>query len=172
VLLEESQRSDLLLIGCNKVTKAGKHTLGVEALLRNANRPIVLAPHGGIASVDTVLVAYDGSPEAAKTLEVFQLLGLASGRSVHLLCVSSDEAVNASVESAADYLRLHRHNVSILKQTSRTAPGQVIISEAQRVGAGVIVMGAYGRGRVLERLLGSVTREVINHTRIPLFLYH
>lgn len=172
VLSDEAQRGDLLLIGCNKVTKAGKHTLGVETLLRNATRPILLAPHGGVVPVDTVLIAYDGSPEAAKALEIFQLLGLASGRTVHLLCVAPDEAASASAEVAADYLRLHGHNVHVLKQTSRSAPGQVIVSEAERVGAGVIVMGAYGRGKWMQRLLGSVTTDVINHTRIPLFLHH
>ena len=172
VLLEESQRGDLLLIGYNGASNADKQSFILETLLRSATRPIVVAPANGITAAETALVAYDGSPESAKSLQMFTSLGLASNRIVHLLSVSDEEELRASVDLAADFLRLHGQQVQVHKKSAHGAAGEVILSEAERCGAGVIVMGAYGRGRVAELLLGSVTKHVISHTHVPLFLYH
>jgi nucleotide-binding universal stress UspA family protein len=172
ILLEESQRGDLLLIGCTGPHNGAKQSFDFETLLRSATRPIVIAPANGIAAAASVLVAYDGSPECARSLQMFTSLGLASNRVVHLLSVSDEEEVRASVDLAADYLRLHGQQVQVHKKCVRGPTGEAILSEADRCGAGVIVMGAYGRGRVAELLLGSVTKHVISHTHVPLFLYH
>jgi nucleotide-binding universal stress UspA family protein len=49
---------------------------------------------------------------------------------------------------------------------------QLIIDEAQRQNVELIVMGAYGRSRLAEFFLGSVTSRVIDESPVPLFLFH
>lgn len=168
ILLEEAQRGDLLLIGCKEAGRA--EALSLEGLLRRTTRPVVLAPRGGIRPVDTVLVAYDGSPEAAKTLQAFQMLHPTQHSKLKLLGVGEDNS--AVLELAADYLRLHGATVDVVLQNKGGSPGDVILQEAERCNAGVIVMGACGRGRIAETILGSATRRVISRSSIPLFLFH
>ena len=46
------------------------------------------------------------------------------------------------------------------------------LEKSAGLGAGLLVMGAYGRGHVGEALLGGATRHVLQHSRIPLLLSH
>jgi nucleotide-binding universal stress UspA family protein len=48
----------------------------------------------------------------------------------------------------------------------------VILSEAKRLHAGLIVMGAYGQPLIKETVFGSVTARVLKKSNLPLFLYH
>ena len=43
---------------------------------------------------------------------------------------------------------------------------------ARQLGAGAVVAGAYGHNRIREMLLGSVTRELLRTSTIPLVLAH
>jgi nucleotide-binding universal stress UspA family protein len=40
------------------------------------------------------------------------------------------------------------------------------------MGAGLLVMGAFGRSRLRETLFGGVTRHLLSHSRTPLLLAH
>jgi nucleotide-binding universal stress UspA family protein len=48
----------------------------------------------------------------------------------------------------------------------------VIVREAQRLGAGVIVLGAFGQPAIKEFFFGSVTNSVLEASTVPLFLFH
>jgi nucleotide-binding universal stress UspA family protein len=119
-----------------------------------------------------VLVAYDGSPQAAKTLHAFQASGAAAGRPIHLLRVCDDPRDRHDLELAADYLKLHGHDAMLHVLASQTTPATVILAEARRLAAGLIVMGAFGRPRLAEFLFGSVTKTVLRDSTVPLLLYH
>jgi enolase len=58
----------------------------------------------------------------------------------------------------------------------RTEPGQHIaariLSEADAVAADSIVMGAFRFGQIFEWVFGGVTHEVLNRTRLPVFMMH
>ena len=45
-------------------------------------------------------------------------------------------------------------------------------AEAHRIGADALVMGAYGRRRFLEILIGGATRDVLAQADMPVFLHH
>jgi nucleotide-binding universal stress UspA family protein len=49
-------------------------------------------------------------------------------------------------------------------------PAQVIFAEAERTGAGLIVMGSHGHSAVGEILLGSTAHKVVQHAAIPVLL--
>jgi nucleotide-binding universal stress UspA family protein len=50
--------------------------------------------------------------------------------------------------------------------------GKTILQSALEFDADLIVMGAYGETRLKEVVLGGVTRFMLKHTTIPLFLSH
>lgn len=173
ILVLEAQRGDLLLVGRKQLGDAQEHTTDtVEHILRSATRPVITVPAGGVTENQPVLVAYDGSPQAAKALQAFQSLGLGNERTIHLLNVVHHVAHGSPADLAAEYLRLYCHEVHVHSEVSRLPPGDVILREAARHKAGIIVMGSYGRPVVAELFFGSVTRGLINDSTVPLFLYH
>ena len=45
-----------------------------------------------------------------------------------------------------------------------------ILSEARKLGVGMIVLGTHGRGRILDAVLGSVSLDLVRHSDIPVLL--
>ena len=171
LLVREAQRADLLVLGKKHVPSAewerGTHTL--DQVLRLTPRPVLCVP---IARADgsPVLVAYDGSLPAARTLHAFAVSGLAAGRALHVLSLGNDAQEHAQL--AGDYLRGHDVAPTLHVEGYSARPAQRIGEIAQQLGAGLIVMGTYGQPRLKEILFGSVTKAVLAGTQLPLFLYH
>jgi nucleotide-binding universal stress UspA family protein len=46
------------------------------------------------------------------------------------------------------------------------------VNQAYRAGAGLMVMGAYGRPRLRELILGGVTTGVLDTSELPVFMVH
>ncbi len=117
------------------------------------------------------MIAWNGSAEAAAAMRsALPLLPRASA--VHLVEVEEKPSAYPR-DLAARYLARHRIGVQIVQRQPKDGSAGDAISEAAReLGAGLIVMGAYGRPRLLESLLGGVTRDLITHSEIPLLLAH
>ena len=50
--------------------------------------------------------------------------------------------------------------------------GEVLIEEASRAGADLLVMGAYGHWRWREWVFGGATLHVLRHTTVPVLMTH
>jgi nucleotide-binding universal stress UspA family protein len=51
-------------------------------------------------------------------------------------------------------------------------PGQTLLEQAHKVGADVLVMGAYAHHPLREMMLGGVTRYMLQHADLPLLMRH
>lgn len=145
----------------------------LERLIRVSPRPIVSSPrdyHPG----NGVLVAFDGSAPAAKA--IFGLLGSGLGAfgRVRILTVDKDseESARSRAQSGIDYLRRHEIDTGFQPVVSDRPVSELICEEADRQRCELIVMGPHGRSAFAELFLGSVTKKVIDHSGIPVFLYH
>lgn len=58
------------------------------------------------------------------------------------------------------------HSINVLPGQ----PAAVILEEADRLGADLIVMGSHGIGALDSRVLGSVVTKVMQLTRVPVYL--
>jgi nucleotide-binding universal stress UspA family protein len=171
VLASAAQGADLLLCGlAGESTSLNRATL--TSILKNSPRPALAVP-AGTRLFDTVLVAYDRSYQAARALAALVFSGFAAGCSIHI--VSLDEQVERAEEPAAiaqSYLSRHGIGAS-LRPAKLTAPaGRQILDEAHNVGAGLIVMGAFGRTAAREFLFGSVTRSVLDAGSVAVLMDH
>lgn len=170
----EAQRYDLILLGKQTHFHFETQLQADETLtevLKASPRPVVTVPET-LGTGRSIVVAYDGSLQAARTLQAFQSLGLDRMGEVHVLSVHSEhaEAIRRA-DRAIDFLNFHdikaeRHVVG------SSSPAQEILSLAARLNAGLLVMGAYGQPGIKEFFFGSVTRTLLKETKIPLFLYH
>lgn len=143
------------------------------AVATGAMAPVLAVPTGAkrFEANGPVLVGWNGSAEAALAIKsAMPLLRLAS--SVHLIEVE-DRAPTYPRDAGARYLSAHGIAVEIMQR--RPVDGRVgraITQAAEEIEASLIVMGAYGRSRLSEFLLGGVTRDLIASSQVPLLLAH
>jgi len=50
--------------------------------------------------------------------------------------------------------------------------GEALLSELADTGANLLVMGAWGRSRLVERLLGGATRRLVDSMTAPVLFAH
>lgn len=138
-----------------------------------ADRPVLAVPPGtrGFDPGRTALVAWDGSREAKDALQAALPL-LARAAETVLFAIDGEDALHGA-EEAARYLSQHGIHARIdLAPDNQTPVHERILDKAHLIGAGCIVMGAYGRKPVSEAIFGGVTRGVIAHSDVPLLLTH
>lgn len=172
----EAQRYDMILLGQEthfNFEASAKSCNTLQKLLRNPPRPVVAVPKQPLPG-NGVLVAYDGSVAAARTLQAFVGSGLCAETPIHVLAIDLEDAANAAkiAARACEYLELHglqAHNIHV---QSADAPSQIILDEALSRGVELIVMGAYGHAGIAEWLFGSTTKHMLQQAPVPLFLYH
>jgi nucleotide-binding universal stress UspA family protein len=144
----------------------------LRKVLKETPRPVVLVPSTPCAD-GPVLIAYDGSVQAARALAAFQGTGLGGSAEVHIISVGAKAAAAAQhAEEGRKFLEQHGIKAVVHTLESPTSPGKGILEQVRRLNAGMLVMGAYGRPVVRELFLGSVTRTLLSETPVPLLLFH
>ena len=173
-ILLEAQPYDLVLLGqqTHFQPREALEDTTLHFVLKGSPCPVVTVPEH-LSESESVLIAYDGSLQAARALRAFESSGIGQSQSVHLVTTSSDkqEAVR-HVEWGAEFLRRHQLAVTTHPIVSSKSPAAVILEQAENLKVGMIVMGAYGRSAIYEFFLGSVTKTVLQEAQVPLFLYH
>lgn len=150
----------------------------LEAALFSSGRPVIVAPHerNGAEIGRTVAIAWKDCREAARAIhEAMPILEAAD--LVRFVVVHAQEDARyfgapalARMEAA---LRAHGVKVGDAAIDTQTAHvGEALDRSVSAIGADLLVMGAYGRWRMTERLFGGVTRHVLHKSSTPLFLAH
>jgi nucleotide-binding universal stress UspA family protein len=97
------------------------------------------------------------------------LLALAEDVQIFMVRDSTEQT---EPTEAAEYLSRHNIHASIRIVDDGLPPAdQLIADEAANWHADYILMGAYGRGRLMETF-GGVTKRMLAHSKLPLVLGH
>ena len=174
-ILRESQRFDLVLFGHDTHFRFGTVDQPDETLwkvLKRGPRPVVIAPPK-LEPGSSVVLAYNGSPQADRALQAFQSSGLDFGEEVCVVSVDDDrEETTRLAARAVEFLQLHRINAVPHALGPVDSVSQAILEEVRRRTARLLVMGACGHSAVREFLLGSITKAVLKESPVPVFLCH
>jgi nucleotide-binding universal stress UspA family protein len=147
------------------------HIVGDVALYTRA--PVLMVPAGCSRLVldGPVLVAWNGSPEAAHALRL-ALPILQRAGSVHVVEVS-DDLPGVPATEAATWLSRQGIAADVHEWPAKGRRVSVaLLHAAAELEAKAMVMGAYGHSRLRETVLGGVTRELIQGSTVPLLLAH
>jgi nucleotide-binding universal stress UspA family protein len=145
-----------------------------------------------------ILLATDGSEEAELAATTAADLAKSTGSELHLLYVgeaanpyvdvvelAGDEAVppRLDAELKRQFERQAREVLDAEAERVRAAGGTVaqahlsmgktdheIVTLAEEIGAGLIVMGSRGRGGIRRALMGSVSDSVVRHSHCPVLV--
>jgi nucleotide-binding universal stress UspA family protein len=143
----------------------------LKTILRTAPRPVVGAPELPPAG-NSVVIAYDGSLQAARSLYAFASTGLAERRQLHVASFQEDAVEAARRGNRAVEFLSARGIRATLYADGADRPAAQILEFSRQVDAGLIVLGAYGKPWVREFFVGSVTSALLAKCPLPLFLYH
>lgn len=174
-LAQVAPRHDLLVLDhTDGDTGVGSDVPGM--VLRTGIACVVL-PRAPAAPRQPVRIAigWNGSPEAMRA--VHAALPLLPGAEVLLMQGEERERYPGLAWYPpfviADYLREHGAKVTVQSIAERAdAAGGALLTRADAFGADLLVMGAYGRGRFSEWVLGGATRDALRLARVPLLVCH
>jgi nucleotide-binding universal stress UspA family protein len=171
VMIEQAKTSDLVVIGRRGKGAApegkapGSHT---EALLMKTTRPVMVVPAGAERTA-RILIAYDGSESAQRAIDYGAIFTNLQPSKVDVLTVGENaEETQAPQDEARKFLAPYNVEVSFVVRGGN--PAAAIAKHAEEIGAGLIVMGAYGHSRLRELLFGSTTRDVLEAAKCPVLL--
>lgn len=138
-----------------------------------AGQPVLAIPsHARIDTVGRcVLVCWNGSREAARAAgDALPILG----RAERVIALHVEEAGRELLPLAGLTAHLAGHGVAVEtdETTSRSSVDYTILNRAANRSADLIVMGAYGRSRLRETVLGGTTRDVLRLTTVSVLLAH
>ena len=139
----------------------------------HARTPVLAVParSQGFQVEAPIVIAWNGSHPAANAMRGALAL-IRAAASVHILTVDRDDEAFPAAR-AFEYLSYHSIQSEIHCRHSDGKPlAQAVTAFEQHMGAGAVVAGAYGHNRMREMLLGSITRELLHTSTIPLVLAH
>lgn len=79
------------------------------------------------------------------------------------ILVATDGSPSSGAAVASVAARIRRPGLAVTTQILEGAPKHLIVEEAERVGADLIVLGTHGHGPAGRFLLGSVAHSVVLH---------
>jgi nucleotide-binding universal stress UspA family protein len=175
-ILEETDKHDLTVLGRDanfRFETNADDSRTREAILHKATRPVLVVPENVTGLGTKVVIAYDGSGAAKRAIATFAASGLAAGREVFVATVD---------DSGAQAWEMASRAVAMLKEAGVPSTPHNIVSTlanvdalfmfADKVGAGLMVMGSFAHSRLQHLFHGSATRGIIEKTTIPIYLQH
>lgn len=176
LLLYASRLQDLVILG--QCGEASELLYGPIVQVVLSGHPAIIVPDSwtSLAPVNHAVVAWNGSAQASAAVrQALPLLGRA--RRVSLLLGRGREAYPESwrLPSLDIQAYLNRHGIeaeTIDADVPDAEAGSNILSFAEGAKADLIVMGAFGRSRFKEWVLGGATRLVLEQMTAPVFMAH
>ena len=176
VFSQMARRFDLSIVRQAAPDAVGPEELMIEAALFQSGRPVLIVPHSQRSGMklDRVMVCWDRSRSATRAIgDAMSFLKLA--KSIDVVVVDSEKLKSSELPGAEIARHLARHGLTLeLKRigSGSTDAASTILSYAERVSAGLIVMGGYGHSRLREMILGGVTREILSAMTVPTLMSH
>jgi nucleotide-binding universal stress UspA family protein len=172
-IVREAQRCDAVILGREThfhFETQEKPDRTLAEVIGNCARPLVIVPQE-LPDGRGVVVAYGGGPEAARALQMFQLLGLADGEDIEVITVHPhrEEAAERAA-LAGQFLVSHGAPHHLHAIETHAAVAEVLLEEVRRLRPRLLVMGAHGRHRLRELFAASVTRAVLRASPVPVFI--
>ena len=135
-----------------------------------ADCPVLVLGQAPLAvPVTTTVVAWDGGLQSARALRsAVPLLAGCSG--VHVVTVHDGATGGFPATESLRYLARHGIKAELHEVAKDGSVEATIAAEVARLGATLLVMGAYSHTRMREFLFGGVTRHFVNETEKPALL--
>lgn len=139
-----------------------------EAVVRKSSTPVLVTPVDFV-EIESMGLAYDGSPPANHALRIAAELADKTRWPLTVLIVTDQEKLSADlsakVESALDDYMIDKDIIVLGGKEEKE-----ILEFIDEGAVELMLMGTHGHSRFKELLLGSTTSHVVRKSRIPVLL--
>jgi len=149
----------------------------IESILFASGRPVLVMPNGhGLRALDHVAIGWNATREATHALRDATAFAQ-DGAKVDVIILDGKPSTtgHGSEPGASIAHHLARHGFSatvVAIEGGERTDAEALVAAAQERGAGVLALGAYGRSRLREMILGGVTRDLLGGAAMPLLFSH
>lgn len=153
------------------------HEAILEAALFEGHAPIIVVPDEAKPAYppERVIIAWNESPEALNAVRAaLPLLKAAKTVNIAVIDPPSHGATRSDPGGPLSQM-LARHGVDVeISVLAKSLPSvsDVLVRHATDMNADMLVMGAYGHSRFRESILGGATRNLLEHTTLPILMAH
>lgn len=171
-LCDEARSGGILAIGQRGENAHYKRSIVgsiAEDLTRQSPRPLLICPSCS-DRLETVLFPYDGSRTAEHALQ-FYVNGLKSlANDFVLLLVGDETSEEHAVEEELSYFNKHEIPVRIARRQG--VPSSEILKVAEEENVDLVVLGAHGKNKLRDYLVGSTASHIIHKSTVPVLLVY
>lgn len=164
---------DITVVGRPQGPTTGPRMTTLEAVLFESGRPILIAPPKAPHSIgERVVISWNCSTESARAV-AYGLPLITQAREVNVLTVEGAVVPGPSGPELVDYLSTHAIKARELTVAAGgRKPGAKILDEARRLGADLLIKGAYTQSRLRQMIFGGATSHILSHAEVPVFMAH
>lgn len=141
----------------------------LERMVRSSEQPIFVASRA-FKPIKRILIAYDGQSSARKAVTAVGTDPLFKGLEVSLLMIDDDTPDNRALLDEPARL-LTNAGFTVTSDLVSGQPVEVISSRAGANAFDMLLMGAYGGGRLRSMFIGSTTTEMLISCQVPVLLF-
>lgn len=151
--------------------KLGANTL--KAAIFESGRPVMMCPDQPAPATigQTIAIGWNGSIEASRAMRMSMPLIRQAGV-VNLLTTGDVEHHKAGAEELKRHLALHGLQSKIVKIPDHGVIGERLLDAAGKLGADLLIMGAYHEGYARQELFGGNAQSVVDNANIPVIMAH
>ena len=163
--------ADLGVLSRPKPKSTGPAREFLLATLFSSARPVLVLPQRRIGRLgNRILIAWNQRPEAALAVAAALPLLQKAGQIAIVTCGPEDRP-GPKATHLRDYLAHWGIRSEHLRTRGRNVDDEIARSY-QEIGADLLVMGAYSRHRMSERIFGGVTETMLFRSNLPVLMYH
>ena len=132
----------------------------------------MIPPRTPAAIGETIVIAWNGSTETARTVALGMPILAKAGRVIVLTLEGWGTEEPSGAELA---LRLRRNGVkaeAAARKLDTRSPGEAILEEAAAFHADLLVKGAYTQSRLRQMIFGGATSHILSHAELPVLMAH
>ncbi|MBL6945086.1 MAG: universal stress protein [Rhodospirillales bacterium] len=176
VIGEYGRLFDLIVMARASPKSSGEWSPLYDAALFDSGRPLLIAPETPPTSLgETVVIAWNASTETARTIALARPF-LKDAKKVWVLSVEG--AVGGMVagpdgeQVAAHLARGGIEAVATTVQANGRSSGKTVLEETAKLGADLLVKGAFTHNRLRQMIFGGTTRHVLAEAKVSVFIAH
>jgi nucleotide-binding universal stress UspA family protein len=152
-------------------------TEAIGHILVGCGRPVLLVPAFDVTTIGhSVAIAWKENAEAARALTGAMPI-LLQAKKVFVVSIDETGHQGEDLANSVEHLvsQLARHGLAAEAHVFASHPydaAETLVREALKLGADLLIAGAYSHGRVRELVFGGFTRQVLDACELSVFFMH
>ena len=173
VVARHGRCSDLIVLAKPTSISRMRSKIQVVAALFNTGRPVLVAPPAAAPAMGRkIAIAWNDTAGASRAVAAaMRLINCAD--EVVILTAESERTPAHVAEELAEYFSFHGISAQcdvFAQMGEKSLGGKALLDECKRVGADLLVMGAYQAQSFRQVVMGTATEQVLESTTIPILM--